>query len=94
MKPLQEIANPPIDKEQVKILFGPIQDLMAHHELFYTALTQRTMDWGPKQTVGNVFMTVSILYILTLAISLYIGVIIAYVIINLTGLLNIPLFNI
>ena len=59
MKPLLGMSNPPIDREQVKILFGPIRELMTHHELFYTALTQRTMDWGPKQTVGNVFMTVS-----------------------------------
>ncbi|CAI8009585.1 Rho guanine nucleotide exchange factor 10 [Geodia barretti] len=57
MKPLLEMSSPPIDKEQVKTLFGPIGDLMAHHELFYTALTQKSMDWGPKQLVGSVFMT-------------------------------------
>ena len=62
MKPLLDMSSPPIEKEQVKTLFGPIQEVMVHHELFYTALTLRTMDWGPKQTVGNVFMTVCILY--------------------------------
>lgn len=65
MKPLLEMSNPSIDREQVKVLFGPIIELLAHHELFYSALTQRTMDWGPKQTVGNVFMTVSLYYILS-----------------------------
>ena len=59
MKPLLAMSSPPIDKEQVKTLFGPIGDLMAHHELFYTALTQKSMNWGPKQLVGSVFMTVS-----------------------------------
>ena len=58
MKPLLEMSSPPIDRDQVKTLFGPIGDLMAHHELFYTALTQKTMNWGPKELVGSVFMTV------------------------------------
>lgn len=59
MQPLQDMSSPPIDRDQVQTLFGPITDIMAHHELFYTALTTRTMEWGPKQTIGNIFMTVS-----------------------------------
>ena len=62
MKSLREMASPPIDREQIKILFGPIEELMAHHELFYAALTQRTMEWGPQQTIGNIFMTVCSLF--------------------------------
>ena len=59
MQPLQQMSNPPIDREQVQTLFGPLAEVMAHHELFYTAFTTRTRDWSPKQTIGSVFMTVS-----------------------------------
>ena len=55
------MSSPPIDRDQVRILFGPMVEVMTHHELFYTGLTTRTMDWGPKQTIGNIFMTVSTL---------------------------------
>ena len=59
MQPLQKMSSPPIDREQVQTLFGPLAEVMTHHELFYTALTARTMEWGRKQTIGSVFMTVS-----------------------------------
>ena len=83
MNPLLQMSNPPIDRDQVKVLFGPLAEVMAHHELFYTALTQCTMDWGPKQTVGNVFMIVSLIiiihYLHSLIIPLpYMGIIILY----------------
>lgn len=57
------MSSPPIDRDQVRVLFGSMVEVMAHHELFYTALTTRTMDWGPKQTIGNIFMTVSTLHL-------------------------------
>lgn len=50
-------VGPILPTEQVEQLFGPVSKLIGHHELFYSALTARTMDWGPTQCVGDIFMS-------------------------------------
>ena len=48
MMPLTELAQGPIpilDSDQVEHLFGPITQVLCHHELFYMALTTKTMAW-------------------------------------------------
>ena len=60
MKPLIEMAEGPVpilSKEQISSLFGPLPKLLVYHELFYTALTSRTMEWSPVQRVGDIFMS-------------------------------------
>ena len=60
MKPLQDLAessNPILDHEQVKTLFGPVTDIIHHHELFYSALVSRTLDWHVQQKIGDIFMS-------------------------------------
>ena len=60
MKPLEELArgsNSILDREQVKTLFGPVADIAHHHELFYSALLSRTLDWHIQQKIGDIFMS-------------------------------------
>lgn len=60
MKPLDELAQGPssiLDRELVKTLFGPIADIANHHELFYSALLSRTLDWHIQQKIGDIFMS-------------------------------------
>lgn len=60
MKPLRELAQcstPILDKEQVQLLFGSIADIAHHHELFYSALLSRTLDWNAQQKIGDIFMS-------------------------------------
>ena len=60
MSPLREIAegpNPILDFDNVQTLFGPIEDIVRHHELFYSALTSRTLDWTSEQRIGDIFMS-------------------------------------
>ena len=60
MKPLQELSQcstPILDSDQIRLLFGPVEDIAAHHELFYSALLSRTMDWHVRQKIGDVFMS-------------------------------------
>ena len=60
MKPLEELAKGPnsiLYLEQVKTLFGPVADIANHHELFYSALLSRTLDWHIQQKIGDIFMS-------------------------------------
>ena len=59
-KPLEKLAEgstPILDREQVKTLFGTVEDIVHHHELFYSALLSRTLDWHIQQKIGDIFMS-------------------------------------
>ena len=36
-------------------IFGPVEEILQCHELFYAALTARTMTWTVEQRVGDIF---------------------------------------
>ena len=57
--PLVEVcaSTPLMDKEQVWRLFGPVEKLMDHHELFFAALSQRTKYWAPEKDIGDLFVS-------------------------------------
>ena len=60
MNPLRELAQssaPILDSEQINTLFGTVADIAHHHELFYSALLSRTLDWHVKQKIGDIFMS-------------------------------------
>ena len=65
MKPLLELAQssaPILDSDTVNKLFGPITDISHHHELFYSALLSRTLNWNTQQKIGDIFMSSVSLY--------------------------------
>ena len=39
------------------LLFLCPMQVISHHELFYSALTSRTMEWTTTQRVGDIFMS-------------------------------------
>ena len=57
--PLMEMcmSTPLMNEEQVWRLFGPVEKLMDHHELFFAALSQRTKDWAPEKGIGDLFVS-------------------------------------
>lgn len=60
MRPLKELSlgpNPILSQQQVETLFGPIEDILAGQELFYSALTSRTLAWSSEQKIGDVFLS-------------------------------------
>ena len=60
MNPLTELAqgpNPILDSDQVEHLFGLITQVLRHHELFYMALTTRTMAWTATEKIGDIFLS-------------------------------------
>lgn len=44
-----------LDIETMEKIFGPVDLILECHELFYAALTSRTMVWTTEQRVGDIF---------------------------------------
>ena len=44
-----------LEVETVEKIFGPVEEILQCHELFYAALTARTMIWTVEQRVGDIF---------------------------------------
>ncbi len=60
MRPLKELSlgpSPILSKQQVATLFGPIEQILSAQELFYSALTSRTLAWNMEQKIGDVFLS-------------------------------------
>ena len=60
MRPLKELSlgpSPILSKQQVATLFGPIEQILSAQELFYSALTSRTLAWNTEQKIGDVFLS-------------------------------------
>ncbi len=62
MVPLRELAQssaPILSMEEVNCLFGTIEEILKFQEMFYSAITVRTLDWKPDQKIGDVLSSVS-----------------------------------
>ncbi len=60
MRPMKELSlgpSPILSKQQVATLFGPIEQILSAQELFYSALTSRTLAWNTEQKIGDVFLS-------------------------------------
>ena len=58
MKPLKEAIdnhNPILDAKSILNIFGPVEQVLEHHKLFYLAITQVAMEWNWESTIGNIF---------------------------------------
>ena len=68
MIPLKEACDtqdPILELHEVNVLFGPIENIISCHELFYLALSSKTAEWGEGHTIGDsILSSVSIRHVL------------------------------
>lgn len=60
MIPLKEACDsqdPILELNEVKALFGPIEDITSCHELFYLALSSKTAEWAEGHTIGDCILS-------------------------------------
>ena len=56
MIPLKESCDnqePVLEQHEVNVLFGPIENIISCHELFYLALSSKTAEWAEGHTIGD-----------------------------------------
>ena len=56
MIPLKESCDtqdPILELQEVNVLFGPIENIISCHELFYLALSSKTSEWAEGYTIGD-----------------------------------------
>ena len=68
MIPLKEACDtqdPILELQEVNVLFGPIENIISCHELFYMALSSKTAEWAEGYTIGDsILSSVSVQHIL------------------------------
>ena len=68
MIPLKETCDtqdPILELQEVNVLFGPIENIISCHELFYLALSSKTAEWAEGHTIGDsILSSVSVQHML------------------------------